>query len=110
VAAGRARHLVTPALKLGILAYVRLGVRLPHSLPRLPLVFGKLERPRQWSMIEIYLLPTEAPLLCEGPGWHRLLMPMVSIDWSLSPEPAAPRSSFASAAAALHEAPTMIVR
>ena len=47
---------VAPALKLGALAYVLIGVRLPHPPPGLPVIFRWLERLRPWSMIEVYLL------------------------------------------------------
>jgi paraquat-inducible protein A len=88
---------VAPALKLGALAYVLLGVRLPHPPPGLPLVFARFERLRQWSMIEVYLLGVfvayvklldfatiQVGIACYALGLLMLLM--VLIDWSLSPE------------------------
>jgi paraquat-inducible protein A len=47
---------VAPTLKLGALAYVLLGVKLPRPPPGLPVVFRWLEGLRPWSMIEVYLL------------------------------------------------------
>ncbi len=47
---------LAPTLKLGAIAYVLLGLRLPRPPPGLPVVFRWLERLRPWSMIEVYLL------------------------------------------------------
>lgn len=89
--------IVAPALKLGALAYVLLGVTLPRPPPGLPLVFGWLERLRPWSMIEVYLLGVfvayvklvdfatiEVGVACYSLAI--LMLVMVRIDWVLSPE------------------------
>jgi len=88
---------VAPALKLGALVYVLLGVTLPRPPLGLPLVFGWLERLRPWSMIEVYLLGVfvayvklldfasiEVGVACYALGLLMLLM--VMIDSVLSPE------------------------
>ncbi len=48
--------IVAPTIKLGAIAYVLLGLKLPRPPPGLPVVFRWLERLRPWSMIEVYLL------------------------------------------------------
>ena len=88
---------VAPALKLGALVYVLLGVTLPRPPPGLPRVFSWLERLRPWSMIEVYLLGVfvayvklldfasiEIGVACYALGLLMLLM--VMIDGVLSPE------------------------
>jgi paraquat-inducible protein A len=88
---------VVPALKLGAIAYVLLGLALPHPPGDLPFVFGWLERLRPWSMIEVYLLGVfvayvklaalatiEIGVACYALAG--LMLIMVLIDWALSPE------------------------
>jgi paraquat-inducible protein A len=89
--------IVAPALKLGAIAYVLLGLSAPRPPSDLPLVFSWLERLRPWSMIEVYLLGVfvayvklaalatiEIGVACYALG--SLMLIMVLIDWVLSPE------------------------
>lgn len=89
--------IVAPALKLGSLAYVLIGLMLPRPPPGLVLVFSWLERLRPWSMIEVYLLglfvayvklvdfaTIEVGVACYALAL--LMLVMVMIDGVLSPE------------------------
>jgi paraquat-inducible protein A len=89
--------IVAPALKLGAIAYVLVGLMLRRPPPGLALVFGWLERLRPWSMIEVYLLGVfvayvklaaiatiEIGAACYALAI--LMLVMVSIDGTLSPE------------------------
>jgi paraquat-inducible protein A len=89
--------IAVPALKLGAIAYVLLGLALPRPPSDLPLVFAWLERLRPWSMIEVYLLglfvayvklaalaTIEIGVACYALAC--LMLIMVLIDWALSPE------------------------
>ena len=86
-----------PALKLGSIAYVLIGVTLPRPPPGLVSIFGRLTRLRPWSMIEVYLLGVfvayvkliglatiEVGVACYALALVMLVM--VLIDLALSPE------------------------
>ncbi len=45
-----------PALKVGCMLYVLIGLRLPHPPRHIRTVFAWVQRLRPWSMIEVYLL------------------------------------------------------
>jgi paraquat-inducible protein A len=88
---------IAPALKLGSIAYVLIGVMLPRPPPGLVRIFGWLERLRPWSMIEVYLLGVfvayvklidlatiEVGIACYALGL--LMLVMVLIDRVLSAE------------------------
>jgi paraquat-inducible protein A len=45
-----------PALKVGCMLYVLIGLRLPHPPRHIRTVFALVQRLRPWSMIEVYLL------------------------------------------------------
>jgi paraquat-inducible protein A len=89
--------IVAPALKLGAIAYVLVGVMMRHPPPGLARIFGWLERLRPWSMIEVYLLGVfvayvklaalatiDVGVACYSLGL--LMLVMVCIDSVLSPE------------------------
>lgn len=48
--------MVAPSLKLGGIAYVLIGLRLPRPPRHLPFVFRCLESIKPWAMVEVYLL------------------------------------------------------
>ncbi len=48
--------ILAPALKLGSMSYVLLGLRGPSPARHLRRVFAWIERLRPWSMVEVYLL------------------------------------------------------
>jgi paraquat-inducible protein A len=88
---------VAPMLKLGATGYVLLGLRLPRPPSDLPIVFRWLRSLGPWSMIEVYLLGVfvayvklidlariEIGIACYALGI--LLLVMVAIDFTLSPE------------------------
>jgi paraquat-inducible protein A len=89
--------IVAPALKLGAIGYVLVGLRLRHPPPGLARIFSGLERLRPWSMIEVYLLGVfvayvkltafatiEIGIACYALA--ALMLVMVLIDGTLSPE------------------------
>jgi paraquat-inducible protein A len=88
---------LAPMLKLGATGYVLLGLRLPRPPSDLPLVYRWLRSLHPWSMIEVYLLGVfvayvklvdlariEIGVACYSLGI--LLLVMVAIDFTLSPE------------------------
>ena len=81
---------LAPALKIGMMIYVLLGIRMAQPPLHLRLVYGWVERLRPWSMIEVYLLGVavayvkliEMVHIDIGPGLYALVLLMLTTAWA----------------------------